>query len=352
MTSLLQKRPATWLLTSAVCLAAMPAFAADQVIRRSDGDLVRGKLETLSRTRIEIRRTNDELVTISPDDIRDIRFDREPPPLQSARSNERSGEYSTAIEQLREVQNDYEGDDLRVTTEIEFLIARCLTRQAMTDPTVTQEAIDLLRTFLQQHANSYRSLEATLLQARLLAATDLSRATRLLEELKACGVEGFELQAGVILGQALLREDKADQALAAFDEVKQKSREKPGARAAYFDSLIGHAACLQKLNRLEEALQTLDAVVIELPEQEEGALARAWNQIGDCQRDSSNPRAALLAYLHVDILYAGAANAHAEALFRLAPLWEDAGHPERARDARSRLQARYPRSQWAQKEDN
>ena len=89
-------------------------------------------------------------------------------------------------------------------------------------------------------------------------------------------------------------------------------------------------------------------MVSEIPDDQQATLARAWNCIGDCQRAGNNEKAALMAYLHVDILYAGAPAEHAESLYWLTTLWESAGHPERSVDAKSRLQAQYASSKWAQ----
>lgn len=334
------------------CLTSTSVFAADQLTRRSDGAIVRGKVETLSRTQIVIRRTNDEIVNVSPDDLRDLRFDREPPALQSVRSNERSGEFRAALKQLRQIQEDYDGGDERVVTETEFLAARCQARLALVDADEVETALEALQSFLRSHPTSYRALEAMLLQARLLATTDSAAAARLLKQLTDSGVDGFAVQAGVILGRTQLSEGNAAEALQTFDDLILRSQDKPDAATTLAESRIGRAACLQQLERPEEALQALDAVVAGLPENQHGTLARAWNRIGDCQRDLGSPQAALLAYLHVDLLYAEAAEAHAEALHRLSPLWEAAGHPDRAQDARTRLQERYPRSRWAEQSKN
>ena len=335
-----------------VCAASVSAIGADQLTRISDGTLIRGKLETLSKTKIEIRRSNDEVESISPDDLQDIRFDREPPALQTARSNERSGTYAAAIDQLREVQSNYSGGDRRVVEEIEFLIARCQARQAILDPSVAATALKSLQAFLQSHGNSYRALEAILLQAQLLVTTDRLRATGLLQQLRDSGVAGFAMQAGVVLGNALLSDNEPDQALQVFEDVIQKSRDKATALTANLESRIGRAKCLQRQDRLQDALKALDAVIADVPDDKPTTLAQAWIHAGNCHQDDKNPRAALLAYLHVDLLYPEATIEHAESLHQLAPLWEAAGHPDRARHARSRLKDQYPDSKWAQEPQN
>ncbi|MEO1983980.1 MAG: tetratricopeptide repeat protein, partial [Fuerstiella sp.] len=64
-------------------------------------------------------------------------------------------------------------------------------------------------------------------------------------------------------------------------------------------------------------------------------------------RQKKQEKAALMAYLHVDVLYPGEPAQHAEALLRLSQLWGPGGHKDRAADASTRLTERYPNSQWA-----
>ncbi|MEO2034030.1 MAG: tetratricopeptide repeat protein [Planctomycetaceae bacterium] len=335
------------LLTIFVSITTASTFGADIVTRASDGANIRGKFESLSKTHVVIRQSNDRTEMISTDDIRDIRFDREPPPLQTARSNERSGSYTAAIQQLQEVRSDYQGSDSRIPVEIDFLIVRCQARLALADPVAAPTALQSLQGFLQENSDGYRTLESMLLQAELLAGTDAPAAVRLLEQLRGCGVDGFAMRAGVLLGHTLLDEGKLEQATQIFDKVVQESQDNPAALSTHYDSRLGRAECLWKVNEFQQSLAELKSLVAEVPDEQQQTLARAWNKIGDCYRDANQPRAALLAYLHVDILYAQSTAEHAEALHQLGPLWQAAGHPDRGRDAQSRLLTQYPNSKWA-----
>jgi hypothetical protein len=66
-------------------------------------------------------------------------------------------------------------------------------------------------------------------------------------------------------------------------------------------------------------------------------------------RKAGRTKEALLAFLHVDVLYFTTPEAHAEALANLAELWEEVQKPERAVKARQVLQERYGSSPWAKK---
>ena len=105
------------------------------------------------------------------------------------------------------------------------------------------------------------------------------------------------------------------------------------------------------LVQADEAIATLDAVISKASESESQTLAEAWLLKGDCFRSKNLPKDALMAYLHVDVLYASEPAAHAEALFRLAALWAPSGHQDRSDDAQARLTEKYPNSSWAKTSD-
>jgi hypothetical protein len=50
--------------------------------------------------------------------------------------------------------------------------------------------------------------------------------------------------------------------------------------------------------------------------------------------------------LKVDLLFNSVPDAHAEALYNLSQLWNDAQHPERAREAAENLKKLYATSRW------
>lgn len=331
------------------CTLLFPLEAADQVTRRSDRVTFKGELTTLTNTSVSITLANGKVEEIPVSDILSVRFDMEPPTLTQGRSNEGSGALDSALEKYKEVLNDYAGDDKRLLVDLKFLMARTMVKAALADPAAVAEADKAIKAFRTDNKANFRYLEATLLEAQLLAldAANATAAQELLKEVQAAPVKGFQLQAGAQLGRLLLSSNDVAGALAAFDQVVQQSTGDPSTSAAMFDGMLGRAQCQQRQGQIDEAIAILDEVISKASESETQTLARAWVLKGDCQRSRNLPKDALWAYLHVDVLYASEPAAHAESLYRLASLWAPAGHQDRADEAMARLTSKYPNSSWA-----
>ncbi len=321
--------------------------AADQIVRRSDNVTLRGDFTALEVSGITIRLTNGTEETVPATDVRSVRFDQEPALLAQARSNERSGALTSALEKYRQVQTDYAGSDKRLQAELQFLIARTQLRLALEDPAGREAARTAMHEFRTANKTSFRYLEATLLEAALAARIqDAAGAEALLQEVQNSSVPGYQLQAGVQLGRLRLEASDAAGALAEFERVIQQSAGDAGAAPARFDALLGKAMCLQQEKKTEDSLTVLDQILNEESGADARVLAEAWNRRGDGLRQLNQTKAALLAYLHVDVLYSSEPSEHAEALFHLSRLWAPAGHQERADDAAARLTEKYPNSSW------
>ena len=96
-----------------------------------------------------------------------------------------------------------------------------------------------------------------------------------------------------------------------------------------------------------EAVGIIEKIIQDADPEQKELHARAYNALGSCYEKAGQTKDALLAYLHVDVLYNTVPEAHAEALAHLVPLWQAVGQEEQARQARQQLQERYGGSRWA-----
>ena len=75
--------------------------------------------------------------------------------------------------------------------------------------------------------------------------------------------------------------------------------------------------------------------------------AKAYNALGTVQNQAGNTKDALLAFLHVDVLYSNYPRMHAESLYHLTSLWDKLNEGERSMQCRQMLKSRYGNSPWA-----
>jgi hypothetical protein len=78
-------------------------------------------------------------------------------------------------------------------------------------------------------------------------------------------------------------------------------------------------------------------------------MARAYNALGTAYAKASKKKEAILAFLHTDLLYFQDPDAHAEALYNLANLFQETNKSDRSLEARNTLKQRYAGSVWETK---
>jgi tetratricopeptide (TPR) repeat protein len=205
--------------------------------------------------------------------------------------------------------------------------------------------------FVSRAENSHHYFEACEVLAELLVNRgSYDRAEPYFEKLAAAPWPETQWRAALLEGRMLLAQAKYGDALAKFDVVLNAS----GASAPADESekltlaaTVGKADCLAESGKGADAIRMIEDVIAKADPEQAEAQALAYNALGRCYLKSDKPKDALLAFLHVDVLYQSVPEAHAEALSRLAPLWESMGKADRARDARKVLSDRYPQSRWA-----
>ena len=148
--------------------------------------------------------------------------------------------------------------------------------------------------------------------------------------------------------------NRVDEALAAYQAVitQAGTSTEASVKGQKYAAVLGKSTCLirkQGQASYETALKDLEGVLTEVPDSNSQVLAEAYLRQGDCLRLLGRQKAAVLAYLHVDLLFAAQAPLHAESLYHLGTLWSAVGHPERAASARERLRSDYPESPWTKK---
>jgi tetratricopeptide (TPR) repeat protein len=140
------------------------------------------------------------------------------------------------------------------------------------------------------------------------------------------------------------------EALAKFDGVLAASQDDARAREQKLLATLGRAVCLAGTGKADEGIALATKIIDENNSQEKPVLfAKAYNALGTCFLKAEKRQDALLAFLHVDLLFNQDPDAHAESLYHLSSLWKDMNKSERVLKARSLLESRYSGSPWANK---
>jgi tetratricopeptide (TPR) repeat protein len=142
---------------------------------------------------------------------------------------------------------------------------------------------------------------------------------------------------------------KHAEAIAQFDQALAKKLEGADAAAQRMTISLDKAVSLAATKKAAEGIKMVEEVIKQAPDENLELHARAYNALGNCYLAAGQKKSALIAFLHVDLLFSGFAEQHAEALYNLATLWRDEEKAERGKQAADQLKREYPGSRWASK---
>jgi tetratricopeptide (TPR) repeat protein len=326
---------------------------AEVVYRRSDPNTkLSGAVQEISPKGIRLKTSKGEVVTIPADDIRQIQWEGEPILLRNARNADLAERNSIALEgyraALQEIPEDQNQKKFR--EEAEFGIGRCLARLAATDAGKIQEALTELNRFAESYAESVHSYDVLLQSADLaLLGNQPETALQNYRTLKASGVGTYPLLGELGLARIALAQGDTGAARKSLQAVLDSPLKGPLVGRRQSQARMDLAQILLNENQPAEAVKLAGEVIESSPPDDAQALARAYLMRGNSHMKQGNLKPALFDYLHVDLLFSQESAAHAEALYHLSSLWSSLQHPDRGAEARERLTAQYPESEWARK---
>ncbi|RMG33443.1 MAG: hypothetical protein D6725_15685 [Planctomycetota bacterium] len=341
-----------WGLVVAVALTAPRSALAviDEVTVRGAEKTVKGEVTKVTATEITVKPTVGAAQTISADDVLDVRWGDEPVKLRLARVNEHNGNLTKALQAYQEALAETKTQREFVKRDIEFLVARALAKQALADPTKLDQAIDKLTAFVRVAGDHFRYYQAVrLLGDAYLAKGEFDKAQQQFDTLAKAPWSAAKKLAQIRRARILLARGDTAGALQAFEQVISEPAASPADKERRQEALLGKATVLVKNKQYDEALKTIAIILKETPPENSAIQAEAYLRKGDCLEAQGRIKEAILAYLHVPVLFAHEKAAHAEALYHLARLWAAYDRPDRAEEARSELLSNYPNSPWARK---
>jgi tetratricopeptide (TPR) repeat protein len=336
-------------LTLVLSCAVGGAAAAFDRIKTSKGTLY-GEIVGMDSAKVEIRQSggNGLVKQIPANDIQAVFYEGEPLELKAAKNHVLADRFAEAWTALKKIGKTPERPE--VVQDVEFYKALCASKLALAGSMKVVDAGRMMRAFADANPKNYHYFEASEVVGDLLVAVGLyAPAAEYYARLDAAPWPDYRMRAGVAAGRALLSQGKTEEALAGFDKVLATTAEGDAAQQQRMAATLGKAAALVASKRSDEAVKIVEAFLDKADPENAPLMARAYNIMGTAQRQAGRTKEALLSFLRVDVLYASAHDAHAEALANLADLWEQDHKTERANRARKTLEERYPESPWAKK---
>ncbi len=345
------------LLLAAICAMSIAPAAMAQSF---DTIVVHSGLKSVRPgTILEKKMGHDEVViesstietSVPVRNIRRIAFSGEPSGLRAARGFIESGRLEDAQERLEDIPPDSVPRAI-VRQEIAFQKALVAAKLAMSGTGEKKDAKDKMLKFVTDNPRTYHYYAAAEILGDLAASMgDYQDAGKYYGAVAAAPWPEYKMRADVLLGEALVAQEKYPEAGRKFTGVLSSPLTTALAERQKLFASLGKAVCLSALKRPEEGIKIIDKIIRNHDPADAELFARTYNALGACHAKAGKPKDAVLAYLHVDIMFYGNAAAHAEALYHLGNLWTKISRSERARAARNTLRTRYPGSVWAAKRD-
>jgi hypothetical protein len=341
-------------MAAASAVTACPTFAIDLVHRKSTEKAVGGEVTKNSRDGVTVTQQvgmKEELVPAG--DISYIEWDAEPGPVKLARGSETTGALDEAVKQYQEALKAVASSKEGLKTDVQFGLARATARKAIRTGEDLPGAVTAVKGFVNANRDNYRFYEGQLLLGELsLAAGDFNSAEVAYQSAAGATSNDFQRAGKIGVARAFLGRGDVPKAKALFGEVAAAPVATPNEEGRRLDAILGQALCLQKEKDNTGARKLVEQVIEEAKPADAAIQAEAYIRQGDLlMTEGGNAKAAIIAYLHVDVIpeFAELRDLHAEALYQLAKLWPTVGEAERGADAATRLKSQYPQSAWNRK---
>jgi tetratricopeptide (TPR) repeat protein len=333
---------------------ALAGFAgpvqAENIVRRNEKPLS-GEVTAVTRTAVsvKIKTPKEETIEVPANEIVNIIWTGEAPDWNVARSDENRGNYQKALDGYQKALAANKVSNPVAKIDLEYAMARTEARQALADPALVDQAIKRLDDFRSKQSDHYRYFEALGFLGQLYAAKkEFIKAQTTFEAMGKAPWKDFQMASRNALARLAQAENRLDEAAGAFDAVIAMTPQGPLEESQRQEAMIGKVRVLLAQRSFDKALLLLDEVIAKSAAEDARVQAEAYVRQGDCYRELGKDNDALIAYLHVDVLFPGEKALQAESLFHLVRLWEKTGQKGRAAETRDRLLSDdFRNTEWA-----
>lgn len=337
----------------AACVAALlatPVLAVDTV--RLADEQIRGDIQSMTRDSVVIKPERETTPrSIPTDQIVSIAFDGEPTQMRLLISQLEGGNFG-GIERTVELISPERINSDAVKAEIAFIQAFASAQNAFAGNEDLEAAGKAMREYVQTYPQHWRYYTAVQVLGELYSAVGSDdEAISTFALLRDAPSEEIKLNGIMAQAKAMLAVEKYQEALPLFEEVLAAGANTDQAKARAMAADVGKIACQARLGQSEQGITVLQDVIDEGNSEDAELFAMAYTALGNCYLAEGKNQEALLAFLHVDLLYSSQSRYRAEALYHLSRLWGEVGQGERALQARQTLLSTFGDSIWARKSE-
>jgi tetratricopeptide (TPR) repeat protein len=327
-------------------LMAQDTITLDRSARA--GSKIVGKITDVSPTEITVTSSGSER-KVPVNQVQRISLAGEPAALRQARSAVLSGQYEQALESLAGL-TDADAKETVLRQEIGFYRIFARAQLALLGGGDPKAAEAEMKAFAARERTTFHFYEiAELLGDLAQASGDYAGAAGYYGYLARAPWPDYELRSNVLLAGALRSQGKLSEAITQYDRALAVNASDPVAVRQQTLARIGKAACQAQQGHASAAIAELEGVITKNDPADERVFAQAYLALGTAYQQADQTLDAVLAYLHIDLLFYGQREAHAEALYNLTELWPKVDQPARAVESRQLLQSRYAGTIWAKR---
>jgi tetratricopeptide (TPR) repeat protein len=338
-----------------IATIAVASAASEQALAQRSGDRVRllrgsdsGEITGMTPLEVTLNKAAGTRA-IPVNEIKTILFEGEPSELSQARVSATNGNYEKALQTLAEIDLQSIRRD-EIEQDVAFYKAYCAGKLALSGNGEIDDAGRLLNSFVRSYPKNFHYLAAAELMGDLLMASGrFDQAQKQYAELAKTPWPAYKMRAAVATGRTLQAQGKHAEAIGQFDSALAIPDEGADAANQKLSATLAKAVSQAATGAIDEAVGSIEKVIQDTDPEQKELHARAYNALGSCYEQAGKTKDALLAYLHVDVLYSTVPQEHAEALAHLVPLWRAIGQEQRAREANELLQERYGKSRAAER---
>jgi tetratricopeptide (TPR) repeat protein len=338
----------------ALVVATLGSSLANEALSQGIADRLRlvrgnevGEVTDMTPFQVTLKKGSEADQTVPVNEVRSIQFSGEPAELSQARLNASNGSYATALASLEKVDVGKLDRDF-VKQDVEFYKGWCAAKLALSGDGEIGDAGRLLNNFVKAYPNNFHYLAAREAMGDLLmAGGGFANAEKQYAELAIAPWDDYKVRAAVSVGRSLQAQGKHAEAIKQFDAAMATGGSSAEVENERLSATLGKAVSLAETGSADQAVGIIEKVIHDADPKQKELHARAYNALGACYEKAGKSKDALLAFLHVDVLYNTVPEAHAEALSHLTTLWKAIGQDERARESRQLLDERYGSSRWA-----